>query len=456
MPAASQRSLTEFHHIVVMGLGVTGLSVVRFIARHHPKACIRVMDSRTQPPGQDQLPDNVELHTGSWQPTWLADADLVVTNPGISLQTPALLPVHAAGTPVVGDIELFAWYCDQPVVAITGSNGKSTVTALVGEMARAAGMNVGVGGNIGVAALDLLDRGHALYVLELSSFQLETTESLVLDGAAFLNFSEDHMDRYDSLADYRAAKCRIFTHATTLIANADDPQTHDDLQTRHALQTNSASSMRLFGFHQGDYCLISHQGEAWLAAHGQPLLPVSSLGLVGRHNVANGLAAMALADSVGISQQGQKAALSTYAGLPHRCQKVAEHQGVLWVNDSKATNVASTLAALDGLDLDGRLHLLVGGDGKGADFRALQPALAKLSVSLYCFGKDKAQLAQLDKQAHCVDTLQQAMTAAANQVTAGDMVLLSPACSSLDQFANFAARGDAFIAGVESMIARQT
>ncbi|OOE76376.1 UDP-N-acetylmuramoyl-L-alanine--D-glutamate ligase [Salinivibrio sp. ML290] len=450
MPAASQRSLTEFHHIVVMGLGVTGLSVVRFIARHHPKACIRVMDSRTQPPGQDQLPDNVELHTGSWQPTWLADADLVVTNPGISLQTPALLPVHAAGTPVVGDIELFAWYCDQPVVAITGSNGKSTVTALVGEMARAAGMNVGVGGNIGVAALDLLDRGHALYVLELSSFQLETTESLVLDGAAFLNFSEDHMDRYDSLADYRAAKCRIFTHATTLIANADDPQTHDDLQT------NSASSTRLFGFHQGDYCLISHQGEAWLAAHGQPLLPVSSLGLVGHHNVANGLAAMALADSVGISQQGQKAALSTYAGLPHRCQKVAEHQGVLWVNDSKATNVASTLAALDGLDLDGRLHLLVGGDGKGADFRALQPALAKLSVSLYCFGKDKAQLAQLDKQAHCVDTLQQAMTAAANQVTAGDMVLLSPACSSLDQFANFAARGDAFIAGVESMIARQT
>lgn len=449
MPAASQRSLTEFHHIVVMGLGVTGLSVVRFIARHHPKACIRVMDSRTQPPGQDQLPDNVELHTGSWQPTWLADADLVVTNPGISLRTPALLPVHAAGTPVVGDIELFAWYCDQPVVAITGSNGKSTVTALVGEMARAAGMNVGVGGNIGVAALDLLDRGHELYVLELSSFQLETTESLVLDGAAFLNFSEDHMDRYDSLADYRAAKCRIFTHATTLIANADDPQTYDDLQT------NSASSMRLFGFHQGDYCLISHQGEAWLAAHGQPLLPVSSLGLVGRHNVANGLAAMALADSVGISQQGQKAALSTYAGLPHRCQKVAEHQGVLWVNDSKATNVASTLAALDGLDLDGRLHLLVGGDGKGADFRALQPALAKLSVSLYCFGKDKAQLAQLDKQAHCVDTLQQAMTAAANQVTAGDMVLLSPACSSLDQFANFAARGDAFIAGVESMIARQ-
>ncbi|MPS32360.1 MULTISPECIES: UDP-N-acetylmuramoyl-L-alanine--D-glutamate ligase [unclassified Salinivibrio] len=450
MPAANQRSLTEFHHIVVMGLGVTGLSVVRFIARHHPKACIRVMDSRTQPPGQDQLPDNVELHTGSWQPTWLADADLVVTNPGISLQTPALLPVHAAGTPVVGDIELFAWYCDQPVVAITGSNGKSTVTALVGEMARAAGMNVGVGGNIGVAALDLLDRGHELYVLELSSFQLETTDSLFLDGAAFLNFSEDHMDRYDSLADYRAAKCRIFTHATTLIANADDPQTHDDLQT------NSASSMRLFGFHQGDYCLISHQGEAWLAAHGQPLLPVSSLGLVGRHNVANGLAAMALADSVGISQQGQKAALSTYAGLPHRCQKVAEHQGVLWVNDSKATNVASTLAALDGLDLDGRLHLLVGGDGKGADFRALQPALAKLSVSLYCFGKDKAQLAQLDKQAHCVDTLQQAMTAAANQVTAGDMVLLSPACSSLDQFANFAARGDAFIAGVESMIARQT
>ncbi|SIO05959.1 UDP-N-acetylmuramoyl-L-alanine--D-glutamate ligase [Salinivibrio sp. ES.052] len=448
MAAAFQRSLTEFRHIVVMGLGVTGLSVVRFIARHHPQARIRVMDSRAQPPGQDQLPDNVALHTGSWLPQWLADADLVVANPGISLQTPALAPVHAAGTPVVGDIELFAWNCDKPVVAITGSNGKSTVTALVGEMAKASGIDVGVGGNIGVAALDLLERGHELYVLELSSFQLETTNSLVLDGAAFLNFSEDHMDRYESLADYRTAKCRIFTHATTLIANADDPQTHDDLQT------NSASSMRLFGFHQGDYCLITHQGEAWLSAHGDPLLPVSSLGLVGRHNVANGLAAMALADSVGISQQGQKAALSTYAGLPHRCQKVAEHQNVVWVNDSKATNVASTLAALDGLELKGHLHLLVGGDGKGADFSALQPALAKLDVSLYCFGKDKAQLAVLDQRAQCVDTLPQAMEAAANQVAPGDMVLLSPACSSLDQFANFAARGDAFIAGVESIIAR--
>ncbi|WP_025673083.1 UDP-N-acetylmuramoyl-L-alanine--D-glutamate ligase [Salinivibrio socompensis] len=443
MTQSGHRTLTEFKHIVVMGLGITGLSVVNFIARYHPDAIIRVMDSRQSPPGEEQLPETVVRHTGSWHPAWLASADLVVINPGISLTTPALDPVHAAGTPIVGDIELFAWYCDKPVVAITGSNGKSTVTALVGEMAKADGINVGVGGNIGVAALDLLDKGHDLYVLELSSFQLETTYSLTLEGAAFLNFSEDHMDRYQSLADYRAAKCRIFAHATTLIGNADDAQTHID------------AAMCLFGFDQGDYCLCTNEGQAWLSVRGKPVLPVSSLSLVGRHNVANSLAAMALADSVGVSQPGQITALRAYAGLEHRCQKVAEHQGVMWVNDSKATNVASTLAALDGLEVSGYLHLLLGGDGKGADFSALQPALAKLPVRLYCFGKDQAQLAALDASAQCVETLQQAIDAAATTATDGDMVLLSPACSSLDQFTNFAARGQAFVTGVESVIARR-
>ncbi|OOF06965.1 UDP-N-acetylmuramoyl-L-alanine--D-glutamate ligase [Salinivibrio sp. MA607] len=442
MTQPGHRTLTEFKHIVVMGLGITGLSVVNFIARHHPDAMIRVMDSRQSPPGEAQLPETVARHTGSWHSAWLASADLVVINPGISLATPVLAPVHAAGTPIVGDIELFAWYCDKPAVAITGSNGKSTVTALVGEMAKADGINVGVGGNIGVAALDLLDKGHDLYVLELSSFQLETTKSLTLQGAAFLNFSEDHMDRYQSLADYRAAKCRIFTHATTLIGNADDAQTQID------------ADMCLFGFSQGDYCLGTDDGQAWLSAQGKPVLPVSSLSLVGRHNVANSLAAMALADSVGMSQPAQITALRTYTGLAHRCQKVAEHQGVIWVNDSKATNVASTLAALDGLEVSGYLHLLVGGEGKGADFSVLQPALAKLPVRLYCFGKDQAQLAALDASAQCFDTLQQAIDAAATAATKGDMVLLSPACASLDQFTNFAARGQAFVAGVESVIAR--
>jgi UDP-N-acetylmuramoylalanine--D-glutamate ligase len=439
MSTVSQRSLTEFDHIVVMGLGVTGLSVVRFIARHHPQATIRVMDSRLQPPGCDQLPAQVTLHTGSWQEQWLADADLVVTNPGIALTTPALGPVHQASIPIVGDIELFAWYCDKPVVAITGSNGKSTVTALVGEMAKAAGIRVGVGGNIGVAALDLLDQGHDLYVLELSSFQLETTASLALNGAAFLNFSEDHMDRYDSLADYRAAKLRIFAHAHTRIANADDKATH------------SEQPLVLFGFQHGDYRLIGHQSQEWLSVGGVPVLPVAELALVGRHNVANCLAAMALADSVGIGRDGQVQAMQTYTGLPHRCQTVATINGVTWVNDSKATNVASTLAALDGLTLQGKLHLLLGGDGKGADFQALQPVLDKLSAQLYCFGRDGDKLAALSRSSQCFDTLEQAIDVIAQHVAPGDMVLLSPACSSLDQFANFMARGHAFADAVKQL-----
>ncbi|MEZ8142596.1 UDP-N-acetylmuramoyl-L-alanine--D-glutamate ligase [Enterovibrio sp. FF113] len=430
-------------HIVVIGLGMTGLSVVNHLVAKSDNASIRVIDTRDNPPGADKLPPNVDLHAGGWNMAWLLDADLIVASPGIALATPELKAAAEKGIEIVGDIELFARDVAAPVIGITGSNGKSTVTSLLGEMAKAAGVNVGVGGNIGFAALDMLAYDHALYVLELSSFQLETTSSLDMASAVFLNLSEDHMDRYDGMEDYRQAKLRIFDQTQLALWN------QDDLQTKAPEDKYSES----FGFSQGDYTLTLKEGNEWLTAKGEPVMAVSDIALVGRHNVANCLAAMALADSVGIARDAQCQAMREYCGLPHRCQQVLEHNGIWWVNDSKATNPASTLAALDGLQLPGKLHLLVGGDGKGAEFSSLQPVLAALDVTLYCYGRDGQAFAGLVETPVVVDTMQQAMDIAVQTAKSGDMVLLSPACASFDQFTNFMVRGETFAAYAQAITA---
>ncbi|WP_394211650.1 UDP-N-acetylmuramoyl-L-alanine--D-glutamate ligase [Enterovibrio calviensis] len=430
-------------HIVVIGLGMTGLSVVNHLVAKNDGAMISVIDTRDAAPGADKLPQNVALHAGGWNMDWLLNADLIVASPGIALAAPELKAAAQKGIEIVGDIELFARDVAAPVIGITGSNGKSTVTSLLGEMAKAAGVNVGVGGNIGFAALDMLAYDHALYVLELSSFQLETTSSLDMASAVFLNLSEDHMDRYDGMEDYRQAKLRIFDQTQLALWN------QDDLQTKAPEVKYSES----FGFSQGDYTLTLKEGNEWLTAKGEPVMAVSDIALVGRHNVANCLAAMALADSVGIARDAQCQAMREYCGLPHRCQQVLEHNGILWVNDSKATNPASTLAALDGLQLPGKLHLLVGGDGKGAEFSSLQPVLAALDVTLYCYGRDGQAFAGLVETPVVVDTMQQAMDVAAQTAKSGDMVLLSPACASFDQFTNFMVRGETFAAYAQAITA---
>ncbi|SFP50440.1 UDP-N-acetylmuramoyl-L-alanine--D-glutamate ligase [Enterovibrio norvegicus] len=427
---------TAKKQIVVIGLGVTGLSVVNHLLRKGGNVDIKVIDTRVTPPGAEQLPSNVALHAGGWNMDWLLSADQIVASPGVALATPELQDAAAKGIEIVGDIELFARDVSAPVIGITGSNGKSTVTSLVGEMAKAAGVNVGVGGNIGFAALDMLANDHALYVLELSSFQLETTSSLDLASAVFLNLSEDHMDRYTGMDDYRDAKLRIYDQARLAVWNQDDVQTKP-------LSHEKAIS---FGFSDGEYTLTLRDGQEWLTAKGEQIMPVSDIALVGRHNVANCLSAMALADSVGIDRQAQCQAVREYRGLAHRCQQVLEQDGVLWVNDSKATNPASTLAALDGLQLAGRLHLLVGGDGKGADFSSLKPVLNTLNVTLYCYGRDGHAFAVLVDAPVVTETMQAAMDIAARDATSGDMVLLSPACASFDQFTNFMVRGDTFAA----------
>ncbi len=426
----------SINKVVVVGLGITGLSVVKHLQKHLAAEQIRVIDTRANPPGADKLPAKIELHSGSWNTKWLFDADLLVVNPGIALATPELVEARARGIEIVGDIELFAWAANAPVVAITGSNGKSTVTDLTGVMAKASGLNVGVGGNIGVPALDLLEQDADLYVLELSSFQLETTSSLKLTAAAFLNLSEDHMDRYEGMADYRQAKLRIFVHAEKVIVNRDDLQTYPDQPDGFDIVT--------FGNDESEYGLRTTDSDTELLIDGQSIVKQSQLKLVGQHNLANALVVMALLQAANVDLKDTLDALKNYTGLTHRCQVVAETNGVKWVNDSKATNVASTLAALAGLQLNGTLYLLVGGDGKGADFSELEPILAELPVKLCCFGADGHQFMGLHPQSQQFEDMEQAISHFANNLVPGDMVLLSPACASSDQFPNFMARGDAF------------
>ncbi|EHR6922634.1 UDP-N-acetylmuramoyl-L-alanine--D-glutamate ligase [Vibrio parahaemolyticus] len=424
----------NIHNVVVVGLGITGLSVVKHLRKTQPKLTVKVIDTRDNPPGAERLPEQVELHRGGWNTQWLAEADLVVTNPGIALATLEVQTVLAKGTPVVGDIELFAWAVNKPVVAITGSNGKSTVTDLTGVMAKAAGLTVGVGGNIGVPALELLEQDADLYVLELSSFQLETTSSLKLKAAAFLNLSEDHMDRYEGMADYRAAKLRIFDHAELAVVNRDDQETYPEVEM----------PVVTFGSDEQAYGLEVDGSRTWLLDHGQRVIASDELKLVGKHNLANALVVLALLKAAGVDYHNALNALKNYTGLTHRCQVVADNRGVKWVNDSKATNIASTMAALSGLESTGKLYLLVGGVGKGADFTPLKPIFATLNLQLCCFGLDGDDFMPLHESAIRFNTMEDVIQQISSQLKSGDMVMLSPACASFDQFDNFMARGDAF------------
>ena len=423
-------------NVVIIGLGLTGLSCVDFFLARGVTP--RVMDTRISPPGLDKLPESVERHTGSLNEDWLLAADLIVASPGIAIAHPALSRAADAGVEIVGDIELFCREAQAPIVAITGSNGKSTVTTLVGEMAKAAGVNVGVGGNIGLPALMLLEPNRELYVLELSSFQLETTFSLKAAAATILNVTEDHMDRYPfGLQQYRAAKLRVYENAAVCVVNADDALT---MPVRGADERCIS-----FGVDVGDYHLNHQQGDTWLRVKGEKILNTKEMKVVGRHNYTNALAALALADAVKLPRSSSLKALTTFTGLAHRFQLAWERNGVRWINDSKATNVGSTEAALNGLKVEGTLHLLLGGDGKSADFSSLAQYLQGSAIRLYCFGRDGAELAALRPDvAEQTETMEEAMKLIASRVKAGDMVLLSPACASLDQFKNFEQRGDQF------------
>jgi UDP-N-acetylmuramoylalanine--D-glutamate ligase len=439
--------------ILVVGLGASGTSALRYLSR--AGASLVVTDSRAAPAGIDALraefPD-CAFHLGAFDaPRPLSQFAEAVVSPGIALDEPFVQELMAADVPVIGDIELFARAANAPVVGITGSNGKSTVTTLVGEMAKAAGRRVKVGGNLGTPALDLLADDAELYVLELSSFQLETTQSLRCAAAAYLNLSEDHLDRHGTMAAYGQIKSRIFRGCGTAVVNRDDPATREGAQHARRIVSfglDAPTDRDAYGMieHQGRRCLVRPSPESRFPI---PLLPLEALRIQGLHNAANALAALALSDAVGIPVEASRDALAAFPGLPHRCQFVARAHGITWLNDSKGTNVGSTLAALQGLDAP--IVWLGGGQGKGQDFRPLARPLAQKGRAALLFGQDAQAIEDAILGALPVyrePDMTAALRRARSIARAGDRVLLSPACASLDQFRNYVERGERFAAWV--------
>lgn len=437
---------------LVVGLGISGLSSVRYLV--HQGYAVTVVDSRAQPPGlgtlNSELPE-VEVHTGSFNAALFHDPGLLVVSPGVSVKEPVIAAACARGVETVGDIELFARVARSPILAITGSNGKSTVTSLVGEMCREAGFDTAVGGNIGLPALDLLRTPEPeMYVLELSSFQLETASSLNARAATVLNITPDHMDRYATLAEYAAAKARIFSGDGTMILNADDPVVMSmGLPGRGTVRFGASLPASDI-----DYGLMMHGGEVWLARGARQLMPASTVPLPGRHNLVNVLAAMALAESVHVPLDAMKRAVSRFHGLRHRVEVVLERDGVRWIDDSKGTNVGATVAALNGMGAP--VILIAGGDGKGADFSALRAPVASCARAVVLIGRDAAliekALAGVVPVVKAAD-MQAAVREAARLAQIGDVVLLSPACASFDMFRNYEHRGQVFAQSVREAIA---
>jgi UDP-N-acetylmuramoylalanine--D-glutamate ligase len=437
-------------HTVVVGLGKTGASCVRFLAKRGVP--VRVTDSRRRPPGLADLGDaagEFDLRLGGFDLSLLDDASQLVISPGVSLEEPIAVAARYRGIEILGDIELFARAVRAPVIGVTGTNGKSTVTTLVAHMAETAGRRVLSGGNLGPPALDLLEQAAPdLYVLELSSFQLDTTSSLRLVGAVVLNVTADHLDRYASVARYADSKARIFTKATTLVVNADDA-----LVVRMG-NAHTGSKILTFSVQRidADYWLL-HSGErSWLMRGGEQLLDTARMKIQGVHNGANALAALALGEAAGLPTTAMCRALESFPGLPHRSSWVADIAGVRYIDDSKGTNVGATIAAVGGLS--GPLVLIAGGEGKGQDFTPLADAFRGKVRKAILLGKDRAALAAALAEVcavEFVESMAAAVSAASASAQAGDTVLLSPACASLDMFRDYGHRGDVFAAAVRAL-----
>jgi UDP-N-acetylmuramoylalanine--D-glutamate ligase len=486
-------------YAVIVGLGRTGLSCARYL--HGRGWRLAVTDTRAKPPEMArlaQLDPAIPVSVGGLDARLLEGADCVVASPGVSLAEPFFVEARRRGLEIVGDIELFARAVDAPVVGITGTNGKSTVTTLVGRMAERAGLRVRVGGNLGEPALDLLSppqsrdvqasgsaassalaqgglvrgaqsaaaaarSGSAqgssadvapaaptqLYVLELSSFQLESTNSLDLKAAVVLNVTPDHLDRYDSVESYAQAKARIFARCETAVINLDDPLVV--AMPRPGQKTLSFSLRASIG---ADYAVTTRDGDWWLTRRGEPLLAVSAMKIKGLHNAANALASLALGDALGLPISAMLEELRTFAGLPHRSQWVADVRGVTYVNDSKGTNVGATIAAVSGMQ--GPLIIIAGGDGKNQDFAELAAVFRGKVRHTVLIGRDAAAIAKALNGVCTLETcvtLEDAVRAAAKAAQPGDTVLLSPACASLDMFRDYTHRGAVFTQAVKELAA---
>ena len=430
--------------LLILGMGTTGVSVARFLAKQG--RCFVMADSRLDLGIADKLQcdfPGVELSLGSGHGLDFDNFSAVVVSPGVPANSPLVLRAREAGVALFGDIELFAREAHNPVTAVTGSNGKSTVVHLLAAMNKYAGVKVALGGNFGTPALDLITQPEPdHYVLELSSFQLETTSSLCPAAAVVLNISEDHMDRYADMNDYIQAKGSVYRDANVVVVNRDD---------KAALELAPDDVRRIsFGLDEpscdDDYGIRFRVEEPWLACGNETLLAVSNLRILGKHNWANALAALALGDAVGLPREDMLETLRGYSGLPHRSQWIAEVNGVAWLNDSKATNPGATLAALEGLDRP--VVLIAGGQGKGADFTVLEAVVKAHVKAVVLFGEDADEIAQkLDGAAPIVRStgMADAVAQSAGLAEPGDYVLLSPACASFDMFNGYAERGRVFM-----------
>ncbi|MFW1808828.1 UDP-N-acetylmuramoyl-L-alanine--D-glutamate ligase [Acinetobacter ursingii] len=439
---------------VVAGLGISGVSAVNFL--HEQGYRVAVTDSRETPPGHDQIPAEVKTSFGQLDLELLLQAEEIILSPGLAPQLPEIQQVIAKGIPVVSDIQLLRRATDVPIVAITGSNAKSTVTTLIGQMAQDAGRKVAVGGNLGRPALDLLKDQPELIVLELSSFQLETTSNLNAAVAVVLNMSEDHLDRHGDMFGYHKAKHRIFQGVKKVVYNRDDSLTRPLVPDQTPMQSFglNAPDLNQYGILRED------NGTLWLARGRERLIKSSELYIQGTHNVANALACLALGEAIGLPRDSMLETLKQFKGLEHRCEYVKTVHGVRYYNDSKGTNVGATLAAIDGLGVaiepqQGKVVVILGGQGKGQDFSLLKASVAKYVKAAILIGED-APILQTALQGSTeliqAQSLKQAVELAQAKTTEHDVVLLSPACASFDMFTGYPDRGHQFVACVNTLV----
>jgi len=435
----------------VIGLGATGLSCIRYLLETGNE--VIAMDQAESPAGYQnllqQFPE-VRVILGRLDQNILEQAQEIIVSPGVPIKQPAIQQAISRGKSVIGDIELFAREIDKPIYTVTGSNGKTTVTTLVGEMAKASKKNIAVAGNIGVPVLDLLETDNEGFILELSSFQLEATFSLKPEAAVLLNVTPDHMDRYADFADYLRAKQHIYTDCHHPIVNADAPQIWSNLNLSPQKISFSVQNQN------ADYYLERNNDKVYLACRGEKLLDVEAMPLRGHHHWQNSLAALALGETMNLSMPNMLAVLTSFKGLPHRVQLVRTRNGVQWYNDSKGTNVGATETAVNslGAQKNGKLILLAGGLAKGADLSLLQPCVSRYVDHAILFGQDAPLLAVAlnnSTQVHLVDSLIEGVKLSDQLSKANDIILLSPACASMDMFINYVDRGNQFIAAVEAL-----
>ena len=442
---------------VIVGLGETGLSVAKHLAAR--KKSFKVIDSRDHPPALEilqKLMPEIEIEVGQLNQKTIIEASELVVSPGLSIKTPEIAAAAERGVPITGDIDIFSKSVSKPIIAVTGSNGKSTVVAILAGILSRAGKKFGLGGNLDGAnfkpALDLLaEEEKDFYILELSSFQLETTERLGAEAAVILNLSADHMDRYESLDEYHNAKLRIFNGCKHVVINRDDVYSYPVTELNIPIWDFGFSRPGVNGLG-----LLEEDRDQYLAFQFEKILSVNELKIFGQHNISNVLAAVGLALAVGIEMDVIRAAIKEFKGLPHRCEWVASVSGVEFYNDSKGTNVGATMAAIEGLGqhIDGHIILIAGGVGKGADFRSLVPVINRWGKEVILIGQDAVEMASnfdKDINTYFATDMEDAVSTAFEHGTAGDAVLLSPACASFDMFDNFQHRGHSFIKSVEQL-----